>query len=385
MRKIYGLQVVVLILCGTLLSLECAYARTEHYLTKSEAVVIRDSLVGEWKTMMSVGLESDFEECIIRHNGLEMPYSYTVYGSEPVGGHSLWISLHGGGNAPKELNDSQWENQKRLYRPEEGIYLCPRAPWNDWDMWFKEPIDSMFVQLINTMVVLNGVNPDRIYLLGYSAGGDGLWRLAPRMADRLAAASMMAGHPGDVSLLNLRNLPFLMWVGENDSAYNRNVEVVRRGRELDSLQTVDPDGYVHTCHVISGKGHWMDLEDAAALPWMAEYTRNPFPHRIVWQQEEVLKPTFYWLAVPDEELSRGKQVVLDVHRNIIDVDRCDYSSLTFYLNDEIVNLDRPVRVRCHGKTVWKGKLNRTVDIMRRTLAERNDPGLMAACMLTVRF
>lgn len=27
--------------------------------------------------------------------------------------------------------------------------------------------------------------------------------------------------------------------------------------------------------------HWMDLEDAVTVPWMAEFTRNPVPERVV--------------------------------------------------------------------------------------------------------
>jgi ABC-type multidrug transport system fused ATPase/permease subunit len=45
------------------------------------------------------------------------------------------------------------------------------------------------------------------------------------MADRWAAASMMAGHPGGVSLVNLRNTPYMMWVGALDKAYDRNALV----------------------------------------------------------------------------------------------------------------------------------------------------------------
>jgi poly(3-hydroxybutyrate) depolymerase len=50
------------------------------------------------------------------------------------------------------------------------------------------------------MSLFRGVNPDKVYLLGYPAGGDGVWQLAPRMADRFAAAAMMAGHPNGASL-----------------------------------------------------------------------------------------------------------------------------------------------------------------------------------------
>lgn len=59
------------------------------------------------------------------------------FGSAPVGKRSMWISLHGGGNGPAAMNDQQWQNQIRLYQPEEGIYLAPRAPTDAWNMWHE--------------------------------------------------------------------------------------------------------------------------------------------------------------------------------------------------------------------------------------------------------
>ena len=64
----------------------------------------------------------------IEYKNLEMPFFMKTFGKEPKEGWSLWISMHGGGNAPKAVNDSQWENQKHLYTLDEGIYLAPRAP-----------------------------------------------------------------------------------------------------------------------------------------------------------------------------------------------------------------------------------------------------------------
>jgi len=42
------------------------------------------------------------------------------------------------------------------------------------------------------------------------------------MADSLAAASMMAGHPNDASPLGLRNIGFTIHVGALDNGFNRN-------------------------------------------------------------------------------------------------------------------------------------------------------------------
>ncbi len=42
--------------------------------------------------------------------------------------------MHGGGAVPVQVNDQQWLNQIQLYRPEEGIYVAPRAPTNTWNL-----------------------------------------------------------------------------------------------------------------------------------------------------------------------------------------------------------------------------------------------------------
>src|SRR5262249_10700575 len=244
-------------------------------LTKAEAAAARELLWKAHAARVERDRAAEVKARLLKDGDREMPFSYKTFGKKPAGGWSLWISLHGGGGAPKEVNDRQWEDQKKLYTVEEGIYPAPRAPTDPWNLWHEAHIDRLFGRLIEDLIVLEGVNPDRVYVLGYSAGGDGVYQLAPRMADYWAAAAMMAGHPNGVSLLSLRNVPFALQVGGKDSAYDRNKVGREYGEQLDRLRKDDPGGYEHLVKIYENKGHWMDGEDRVALPWMARHTRNP--------------------------------------------------------------------------------------------------------------
>jgi predicted esterase len=308
---------------------------------------------------------------------LEMPFFYKTFGKKPKDGWSLYISLHGGGGAPKSVNDGQWENQKKLYSLDEGIYLAPRAPTNTWNLWHEGHIDRMFARLIEDLIVLEDVNPNKVYVLGYSAGGDGVYQLAPRMADHWAAAAMMAGHPNGVSMLSLRNVPFALQVGGNDAAYNRNKVGKEYGELLDKLQKDDPKGYEHFVKIHEGKPHWMNLEDKIALPWMAKFVRNPVPEKVVWKQTGAVHDCSYWLAVPTKDAKDDSLVIATRTGQTIDISTAEkVSKLLIRLDDRMLDLDKPIEVKQGDKSLFKGAAPRTVATLLKTLVGRGDPGLV---------
>ena len=344
-------------------------------LDRESCMEARHEILNEWKAEQRPALELNLKRKYVQDGETRMPFDVQLFGDEPEGGRSLWISLHGGGGTTSRVNDGQWRNQTRLYMPNNSVYICPRAPWDAWNMWFQDGIDKLFEEIIRTVTVIYDINPDKVYIMGYSAGGDGVWRLAPRLADHWAAAAMMAGHPGDVRLENVRNLPFTLWVGGEDLAYRRNEEVALRGLQLDSLQKSDPEGYVHQTHVLPGLPHWMERRDTAAVKWMASFTRNAHPSKVVWTQEEVLRKTFYWIEVPEDELKRGKTVIAETDGSTIRISRCDYSSITIYLDDDMMDLDRDVTVEFNGKKMVF-RPERKAETLRSTLEERGDPQFM---------
>ena len=341
---------------------EAAEAAT--LLLESEWNRQRNNLRGEWEAKRFI-IGSD-----------TLKFEYKTFGDKPADGRSLFISMHGGGNAAPRVNDQQWQNQIKLYQPAEGVYAAPRAPTNTWNLWHEAHIDPLFDRLILAAFLFADVNPNKVYLMGYSAGGDGVYQLAPRMSDRFAAASMMAGHPNETSPLGLRNIGFSLHMGALDNAYNRN-EIARRWAVmLDSLQQLDPGGYKHVVQLHEGRPHWMNREDSVAVPWMAAFRRNPVPDRIVWKQDDVHHTTFYWLAVPEGVATTGGEIVASYKGNEIKVENAYTDSLLIRLNDQMMNLDKPITIRWKGKEIFKGKVNRKLETIQLTAQERKDAGLV---------
>ena len=347
-----------------------------------EAAFIIDSL---WLRKSAKELGPQWQRMTITHDSIKLACACRVFGAAPKDGRSLYISMHGGGHCPKEVNDEQWMNQIYLYEPAEGVYIAPRAPWNTSDLWHRKGLDELVEDVIRACVVFEGVNPNKVYLMGYSAGGDGVWRLAPRMADKWAASSMMAGHPGEASQINLINTPFMIWMGENDHYYDRNILAKEKSQVMDSLSAAHPGKYVHSNNIIKDKGHWMDRVDTAAIGWMAQYRRAPYPKQIVWRQEFVTREHFYWITAPADEVEQGKTVIANIDGNVINIEQCDYSRLTIYLNDHLVNLDKKVTIRYNGKKIIRVKPRRTIANLYRSLNLRNDRSYAFPCIIDVEI
>lgn len=354
-----------------------------HPLTQSQAETAKACLAVAWQAAHREASKAERLAGKLIDGDLTMPFFVQVFGSEPPQGHSVFISMHGGGGAPTAVNDGQWRNQQRLYQPEEGIYVAPRAPTDTWNLWHEPHIDRLFDRLIDMLVITEGANRNRVYLMGYSAGGDGVYQLAPRMADRWAAAAMMAGHPNDASPLSLRNLPFAIQVGGHDAAYNRNTIAAEWGKQLDSLRQVDPTGYEHFVKIYPEHGHWMQREDAVALPWMANFQRNPVPTRIVWKQDDVTHPSFYWLAVDEANRKAHSQVIAQIDGQQISITSQDLAKVTVHVDDRLIDLDRPISLVVNGRAAPPAQVNRTIATLAATLAQRGDPELSFSASLDV--
>jgi hypothetical protein len=154
---------------------------------------------------------------------------------------------------------------------------------------------------------------------------------------------------------------------------NRNTVAVAKSAEIAALQKADPEGYVHLSRIYPGLPHWMNRKDAEAVPWMAEFTRNPWPKKIVWLQDDVTHERFYWLQLPDGTAQLGQKIIAEVNGNAIRITGDVPPGIKVLLSDQLVDLDQPVEITINDKPPISATPVRSLKTIREALAFRLDP------------
>ena len=240
---------------------------------EAEIVSVTEDFIA-WEEMTEDDLQMDDYPTVKRkyytltHHGESMDFFMDIVGNPGENGkYPLYLTLHGGGESTKLENDDQWVAMFEYYHDsvENGIYIACRGITDTWDMHFQEESYPLYDRLIEAMVVLCDADPDRVYLLGFSAGGDGVYQVAPRLADRFAAVNMSSGHPNGVSVVNLANCPICLQVGIRDyyiENVQRSISAARYGKLLSEYNSHYGFGYEHQTWVHVPDGHnYVDYQD----------------------------------------------------------------------------------------------------------------------------
>lgn len=338
---------------------------------------------------------------------LVMRYGTRVFGKKPEGGWPLYINLHAGGTSRAE-NDQCWALTRSQYKIETGLYLCPRALHDLAESWYDPVNYSLLDRILAEAIALWDVNPDKVYLMGFSMGGWGVMHLAPTLPDRWAAVSASAGAgfvgpTGRSAPDNLRNTPIIIQVGGNDLAYGRQPLSRAFAAALKAFHEKDKAGYEVEFKEHAGQGH--QINDGNAPGWLARHTREPLPRRIVWQQPfpppgrsrediDLRMATAWGLArhypgqvgwLRNPKPGSYQRVVASRDGNTVTIEEAEFvDELVILLDDRMADLDKPVRVLCGGKELASVTPKRTVDALIASLVARGDPRLMFAAELAVK-
>ena len=363
------LILIALFCCITCQNTDQAY--DSNSLSLAQANKVKVKVYSDYKKDLLSNRSKEMTDQVITINNRQIKFDLRFFGKKLKDGWSLFISLHGGGETTEEKNNTYWNRHKTLYELENGILFTPRSPTNTWNMWHQSHVDTFFNRIIQNMIAFHDVDPNRVYIMGRSAGGDGIYQVAPRMADRFAAAAMSAGHPNEASPLGLRNIAFAIHMGENDYLYDRNTVAIQWGNQLAEMREKDPGGYPHLVKIYKDKGHWMDNLEASALIWMSDFIRKPYPDKIIWKQDDVLHKRFYWLK--NEDPTVGDLIEAEVNGQVIDIKSSSSSKLVILLNDDFIDMNKKVVVNYRDTELFNGLVSRSREVIEHSTKEYGDP------------
>lgn len=146
------------------------------------------------------------------------------------------------------------------------------------------------LQVIDFMKRNYSIDPDRVYLVGFSAGGSGAMQLASCHADQFAAVQPLVGVGNNYSLRNFSNLPVAFHHGDQDwtsSACNARVQTQR-------MQAL---GCPMIYKEYAGVGHSVPGSHEPLMTWLFEQRRNPAPRIIRHDCEVPSLGRSYWLRI----------------------------------------------------------------------------------------
>ena len=334
-----------------------------------------------------------------------MPFYFGTKGSKPEAGYPFFLYMHGSGEKNQEWSVGlKWCN---YFNDSPSLYFIPQIPnTGRYYRWWHKSKQVVWQRLLRQAFLSGIVNPNRIYFFGISEGAYGSQRMASFYADYLAGAGPIAGGEPLINapVENLSNMAFTLTSGDNDVQFCRHIYTGITRQALDSMQIMHPDEYKHNVFLQPGRDHHCDY--TYTTPWLAQFVRNPHPKHFKWEDfpmDTVYREGFYNLQVLERptlpadsmrtcyEFSVADNVIdLNVHNvryfgydfvpmwELIlhfgkEISPVDGGKIRIYLNDELVDLNRPVTVRINGKKVFRGKVQRQLKAIVESCALYQDP------------
>lgn len=349
---------------------------------------------GQPHGLQPVGLLPD-EQVVVRDRpyrlSLSIPQSY-----EPTRDYALVVCLHGAGFTGEAYLD-RWKS-----RLGEGYILaCPTYPAG---AWFTRRAEDLVLATVQMVQKRYRIDPNRIFLSGMSNGGIGAWLIGMHHAPLFAGLAPMASGIDDVLfpfLENLRTTPTYIIHGSQDQVMP--VELSRKlAGELKNL------GYPYIyrehdrTHAMAG-GHFFPREELPDLvKWFDNQRRTPVPKTVTVVRDASHLLPFGWVRIDaTDEIASFSEDLIDKrddsirHRtyarltaqvtgsNRIDVRTNRVRQYTLYLNDELVDLSKPVVIITDGQPSFEGVITPQVETLLRQARHRHDPAQLFPAQLTL--
>ncbi len=353
-------------------------ATLEKLLQKNDSAVREAAWKAYRNAPIHAAAKQDFDAKQVRFGTYLSPYTVKTVGTRPAHGWGLVIAMHGGGGAPKEVNDEQWQEMQIYYKdhPENGgyLYLALRAPNDTWNGFYDVYVYPLIANLVRQFLLLGDVDPNKVFLIGYSHGGYGAFAIGPKEPDLFAAIHASASAPtdGETTAKTLRTTPFTVMVGDHDTMYGRLERDQKFAAEVQALRGHRTDIYPVTVDIKAGFGHG-GLPDRDFLAQMTPAVRNPVPREVTWLMTDDVITDCFWLQTK----TPGKTQEIDAacrDNHLVVTTTPNVTSATVLLDSRLVDFARPLTLEINGKTS-QTRIVPSLRTLCETLRQRGDPNL----------
>ena len=173
------------------------------------------------------------EETITRERLQYYLYYPEEYNENKDAEYGLLLFLHGGGESGDSLGIIKKNGPPKLITEGKQFPFLILAPQNPYKRkWWNV---RAVMQLLDTVVKNNRVDPDRLYLTGLSRGGSAAWEIAVQYPDTFAAMAVVCGMTPDpyASWIN-REMPIWVFHGTEDKSipFSESETMVNKLKEM---------------------------------------------------------------------------------------------------------------------------------------------------------
>jgi hypothetical protein len=354
-------------------------------------------------------------------NGTEYHYALNVpAGYDPSRRYQVRFQLHGGVGA---RTDSQPRGNGEIgaLAGAEQIYVIPYS-WLDSPWWSDDQVRNLD-RIIDATKRTYNIDENRIALAGVSDGGTGAFYIAMRRTTPYASVLPLNAFimvlsnndidDGGISPNNLRNKPMFIINGARDRLYpTSNVEpfvkhLIEGGVNI--AYHPQPQGEHNTA--------WWPQMKETFEDFVARHPRDPHPDKLTW---EVLTPQHnraHWLVVdrlgdlpsdpkalpdlnsvgvfgslarygPGDLFARqrpGGRVDLLRTGNTVEATTKGVTAFTLLLSTDEFDFNQPVKVVANGRTVFEGRVQRSIPTLLKWAAHDNDRTMLYGAELKVNL
>ena len=325
---------------------------------------------------------------------------------DPSRRYPVAFYLHGGVSRPDPGPGGGWWRNYDEVIGHDRIAVVPLS-WNESYWWQASQVENLRGILSDLKHTYN-VDENRVYALGRSDGGTGVYFLAFRDVTPWAAFLPFIGYPGvllntqtgadgQMHLANMTNKPLFIVNGETDRLYPVRIMMPF----LDAFQRAGVD-FVFTAKPGGHNTSWWPEEEENIERFIEAHPREPHPERVLWATELTDRYNRAHWVVIDEfgELAgdAGRAVLAGLtidgfagvvqavrDGNTVTVDAYHVRRLRLLISPDAFDIRSPIRVIANGDVAFEGLVEPSAETLRKWAAIDEDRTMLYAAEISVEL